>query len=162
MSLIKATVVKIDAAKALVKVKFEQHENMVSGWLNILQMNASNYAIYSTPEKGARVWVDMDDNFEEGVMVGAYYDADNSPPSSSAGAMHIKGKDGSEILIDGGNIKISVPGNVDIEAAADVNITAASNVTVTAAVTILDGIVKLGGANAATPVMGSSKVFVKL
>ena len=146
--------VKIDAAKALVKVKFEQHENMVSGWLNILQMNASNYAIYSTPEKGARVWVDMDDNFEEGVMVGAYYDADNSPPSSSAGAMHIKGKDGSEILIDGGNIKISVPGNVDI--------VAASKVTVTADQIVLEGTVLLGGSDAATPVEGSGKVFVKM
>lgn len=182
VSLIKATVVKIDAEKSQIKVKFEQFDNMVSGWLDILQANASGYQIYSMPTKGARVFVDMDANLEEGVLVGGYYDKNNKPPSTSAGALHIKGADGSEILLDGGDIKIKVPGKVDIESAGDidikvsgvvniesgsdinikvpgkVNIESGGDTIIKGSNIILDGNVFLGGAAASIPVEGSGKV----
>lgn len=73
-------VVERDTAKCRVRVTFPDHSGMISYWLPVLQRNSLKNRDYAVPDIGEHVVCLVDDNAEQGYVVGAFFsDADPAP-----------------------------------------------------------------------------------
>lgn len=112
----------VDAAGVRARVKFPAEDDMESFWLEVLQPRtlASGDQSYWLPDVGEAVAVLMDDNDEDGVVLGALYSSADPPPVTSADKKHEAHRDGAVFEYDraahvwrvsipaGGRIEITV------------------------------------------------------
>lgn len=93
-------VTNIDESKACARVQFNDNDNMVSYWLSVLQANTYKDKFYMLPDIGEQVVCLMDQNIEEGVILGAIYSGLDEVPVISKDKIKIKLEDGAEFEYD--------------------------------------------------------------
>lgn len=125
----------VDGRGSQVRVRWEDNDEAISGWLDVSQVASLGMKIYTRPAPGTMVACLVDQNRESGVVVGALYNDQDPAPADSAETLHMEMDDGSTLLYAGGVLTITHCGGAVIEVAgADVTITA--NVTITGTATI--------------------------
>ena len=72
------TVTSINPKTARARVQFAQ-DNMISYWLPVLQNKTFKDKFYSMPQVGEQVACLMDENSEDGVILGAIYTTEDVP-----------------------------------------------------------------------------------
>ena len=87
------TVIGINPKTVKAKVQFAQ-DSMSSYWLPVLQTRAYKDKVYVMPVKGEQVACLMDENSEEGVILGAIYTTENNAKFSSENVFSIDFSDG--------------------------------------------------------------------
>ena len=92
-------VTNINPTLAQARVQFAD-DDILSYWLPILQQKTQKDKFYAIPDIGEHVACLMDDNSEEGVILGAIYSALDSTPASSKSQLMIKFEDESFIQFD--------------------------------------------------------------
>lgn len=91
-------ITSVDASKGLAKVKFDE-DGIVSDWLQVLHGNTKNNKDSKVFDINEHVVVLVDENVENGFILGAIYSADTLPPSGSGKDVWMK------TFSDGTNIK---------------------------------------------------------
>lgn len=116
----------IDAGGARVRVHFDD-EDVVSGWLQVLQTGVGTSAQYAMPSIGDQVVCIYEKDAEQGVCVGAIYSDVQEPAVSGAGVRYIRfgagsvkmaAADASVEIVAGGGVEIT--GNVKITGTLEV------------------------------------------
>lgn len=92
-------VTNINPALAQARVQFAD-DDVLSFWLPILQQKTQKDKFYAIPDIGEHVACIMDENSEEGVILGAIYSALDDTPASSKNQLMIKFEDESFIKFD--------------------------------------------------------------
>lgn len=93
------TVTAINPLTARARVKFAQ-DNMTSFWLAILQTKTFKDKFYSIPAVGEQVACLMDENSEDGVILGAIYTTEDTPKNQSEKEVAANFEDGSFANVD--------------------------------------------------------------
>ena len=88
------TVTNINSLTAKARVEFAD-DNMTSYWLPILQKKTSKDKYYSVVDIGEQVACLMDENCEDGVILGAIYTSLDEVPAISSSQHLVKFEDGS-------------------------------------------------------------------
>ena len=101
-------VTNIDESKALARVKFNDSDGMVSYWLSVLQAKTYKDKFYILPDIGEQVVCLMDNNLEEGVILGAIYSEVDKCPVISKDKVKIKFEDDAEIEYDRQNHTLNI------------------------------------------------------
>ena len=65
------TISAVDEARVMVRVRLPECDNLKSNWLAVLQRNSQDNKDYWLPDMGEQVEVLLDDNGEDGVVLGA-------------------------------------------------------------------------------------------
>lgn len=89
-------VTNINPELAQVRVQFQDDE-VLSYWLSVLQQKTHKDKFYALPDIGEHVACLMDENSEEGVILGAIYSALDDTPANSKTQLMIKFEDESFI-----------------------------------------------------------------
>lgn len=92
-------VTNINPSSAQARVQFAD-DDVLSYWLPVLQQKTQKDKFYAIPDIGEHVACLMDDNSEEGVILGAIYSALDDTPVSSKAQLMIKFEDESFINFD--------------------------------------------------------------
>lgn len=92
-------VTNINPALAQARVQFAD-DDVLSFWLPILQQKTQKDKFYAIPDIGEHVACIMDENSEEGVILGAIYSALDETPANSKNQLMIKFEDESFIKFD--------------------------------------------------------------
>lgn len=101
-------VVAIDEKKAMARVRWTDIDGEVSYWLPVMQKKTLKDKEYWLPEINEHVVCLIDDNAEEGVILGAIYSDADTPPVQEKEKKHIKFEDGTEIEYDKSSHKYRV------------------------------------------------------
>lgn len=107
---------KTDAQTARIKVRFPDMDNIISDWLPVIMPCAYQDRFYSLPLEKAQVVCIMDENFEEGYVLGSIYSEADPTPISDLNKVYMEFKDGSKIFYDKENHKLNTEINGSIEA----------------------------------------------
>lgn len=83
-------VTNINPILAQARVQFAD-DDVLSYWLPILQQKTQKDKFYAIPDIGEHVACLMDENSEEGVILGAIYSSADSPPANSKNQLIIRG-----------------------------------------------------------------------
>jgi phage baseplate assembly protein gpV len=89
-----------DSAQARVRVVFEEFDQMLSYWLQVLASKTQDDKSYWMPDVGEQVVCLMDERDEAGVVLGAIYSAADIPPVDSSDKYHLAFKDDTSIEYD--------------------------------------------------------------
>lgn len=125
------TICEIDPAKGLARVDFDD-DGVKSFWLPINVAKSGKDKFYHMLDIGDHVSCLMDENSENGVVLGCIYSEANQPASDKgADIASITFSDGSKVVFD------RASGALTIETKGDVTVKTNKNVTVQAAQTII-------------------------
>lgn len=119
-------ITSVDPEKGFAKVKFEEDNNIVSDWLPVIQGNTKDNKDSKTFDINEHVVVLIDQNLEMGVILGAIYSSDNTPPGESGKDIWMKTfKDGTKIKYDrsGKELNVEIASGGKIKLTGDVEIT---------------------------------------
>jgi phage baseplate assembly protein V len=110
-----------------VRVKFPQHQNLVSFWLTVIYGKTQDDKDFWLPDLGEQVACIMDQNLEDGVVLGAVYSSVDVPPAGATVNTYIKSfSDGTVIKYDrashaltaalgaGGTANVAAPGGMTL------------------------------------------------
>jgi len=102
-------VTNINEKNATARVQFQEDDGVASDWLPILQVKTLRDKFYILPDIGEQVACLMDENLEDGVILGAIYSAEDVCPVFSKDKIIAKFQDGSNIEINksAGDLSIS-------------------------------------------------------
>lgn len=89
-------ITELDASKGLARVKFDDDE-IVSDWLQIVVRNSISNKQESWFDVNEFVACMMDEHAEEGVIIGALYDANNTPPIGDKDTVGVTFSDGAKV-----------------------------------------------------------------
>ncbi len=101
-------VVEVDEKKAMARVRWTDIDGEVSYWLPVMQKKTLKDKEYWLPEINEHVVCLIDENAEEGVILGAIYSEADAPPVKAKEKNHIKFEDGTEIEYDKANHKYRI------------------------------------------------------
>lgn len=141
------TVSAIDAEKVQARVRLPECDNMRTDWLNVLQRNTQNNKDYWLPDVGEQVEVLMDENGEDGVILGAIYSDVDKPPFNDKNVRGTKFKDGAEFSYNRELHTLTITGGIEhiiIEVAADISLKGKS-INLTAETTTVKGKLEING-----------------
>jgi phage baseplate assembly protein gpV len=83
------------------RVTFPDRQNLQSWWLRVLQHNTKETKDFWMPDLGEQVECLMDENFRNGLILGASYsDVDQPPPGMTLDKRHTTFKDGATLEYD--------------------------------------------------------------
>lgn len=144
----------VDEAAHNLRVRLPALENMETDWLPMLTAAAGGNRFYSLPDEGEQVVCLLDARGENGVVLGATYNAADKPPAASKDVWMRRFKNGTVIKHDrkSGNIDIQTQGTVTINAP---NTIITGNTTVMGLLTYQGGMSGSGGAGAAAVIDGA-------
>lgn len=108
-----------DDPNGKVKVEFAE-DGIVSDWLPVVVSRALNDKFFSLPDVNEHVACVMDENLEEGVVLGAIYDSKQQPAIQGADITAVQFQDGTKVSFD------RATGVLTIETTGDVNMKAPS------------------------------------
>ena len=97
---LKGIVTERDSSKGMVRVKFQDHDDMVSYWLPVVQRKTLKNKYIDMPDINEHVACLMEDNYEEGVVIGAIYSNADAVPIDSNEKDHVTYKDGTTMEYD--------------------------------------------------------------
>ena len=92
-------VTEVDPKTANARVNFTEDEHQ-SFWLPILQTKTMRDKFYVLPDKGEQVVCLMDENWEDGVILGAIYSSEDIPQNQSPNEIALNLENGSFVHID--------------------------------------------------------------
>ncbi len=98
---------QIDPIKVQARVSFEDDES-TSFWLPIIQTKTLKDKFYAMPDIGEQVACLMDENSEDGVILGAIYSTEDVSTTQSEKQLSINLEDGSYINADKENQTLTV------------------------------------------------------
>lgn len=98
---------QIDPINVQARVSFEDDES-TSYWLPILQTKTLKDKFYAMPDIGEQVACLMDENSEDGVILGAIYSAEDVSTTQSEKQLSVNLEDGSYINADKENQTLTV------------------------------------------------------
>lgn len=75
----KGIVSKVDPNAHRVRVKFPSRQDVESGWLEVIVADTRDDKAYGLPSEGAQVACLMDENDEEGCVIGSLYSSVDAP-----------------------------------------------------------------------------------
>ncbi len=93
-------VTNIDEKQAKARVQFQDNDGIPSYWLPVLQAKTLKDKFYILPDIGEQVVCLMDENLEDGVILGAIYSDADTCPVISKDKCKIKFQDDTEIEYD--------------------------------------------------------------
>ena len=73
-------VVDRDPKKMRVKVQFEDEDETVSYWIDVLAKSSTGASSFEIPGRGDEVWCAMDAKGEAGCIIGSRYNNKDAPP----------------------------------------------------------------------------------
>ena len=163
-------ITEVDPAKGYARVTFTD-DGIVSDWLQICVMGAISDKYTHTFEVKEQVACLMDENSEEGVILGALFNNAVNPSGGAKGVLRVKFSDNSvieynrntheynldikgkinisaesDINIEAVNVNVNASGNVDLTATGNANVTASAIAKIEAPMIQLNGIVTTSGA----------------
>ncbi len=140
-------VTQIDPARVMARVKFTDIDELVSYWLPVMQAKTLRDKCYWMPDINEHVACLLDENGEEGVILGAIYSEADSAPVNSEDKRHILFDDGTYIEYDRAAHKLTADVKGDVEATISGTLTAdvAGNTTLTTPLCTVNGNVKVNG-----------------
>lgn len=103
----------IDETSARVRVTLPECDNLRSNWLAILQRNTQNNKDYWLPDIGEQVEVLLDDNGEDGMVLGAVYSTVDTAPLSSRDKRYVHFSDGAAFEYDRKLHQLTVNGGIE-------------------------------------------------
>lgn len=74
-------VVERDPKKKRVKVLFEDEDETVTHWIDVLSRSSTGVKVYQMPGEKDEVWCGMDAKGEAGCVLGSRYNAKDTPPA---------------------------------------------------------------------------------
>lgn len=102
------TISKIDADKGLAKVQFKE-DGIETDWLPVLQRNTKKNKHFHIPDTDEHVACVMDENAENGVILGAVYSKNENPGGvKGADKVGVEFESGDAIEYDRGSRKLKV------------------------------------------------------
>ncbi|EAB1946002.1 phage baseplate assembly protein V [Salmonella enterica] len=107
------TVSAIDADGVKARVRLPECDNMRTNWLDVLQRNTQNNKDYWLPDVGEQVKVLLDENGEDGVILGAVYSDVDKPSFSDKDVRGTKFSDGAEFSYHRGTHTLTIRGSVE-------------------------------------------------
>lgn len=125
---LRGIVQEVDPAKALVRVRFPDRENLPSWWLEVLATKTHKDKSYWMPDVGEHVACLMDNHGEAGCILGALYSQADMPPVASGDKAHMAWDGGASVeydraskvmeivLPEGGIVNLTAPAGVVINA----------------------------------------------
>jgi len=90
----------INEKQATARVQFSDNDGIPSYWLPVLQAKTLKDKFYILPDIGEQVVCLMDENLEDGVILGAIYSEADTCPVFSKDKITAKFSDGTSIEID--------------------------------------------------------------
>lgn len=119
------TITQIDTARALARVKFADIDALGSYWLPVLQGKTLKDKAYWLPDINEHVVCLLDENGEEGVILGAIYSEADAPPVNSQDKRHVTFEDGTSVEYDRATHKLTVDvkGDIIVNATGDCTVT---------------------------------------
>lgn len=93
-------VTAIDETTCRVRVAFGAHDALVSYWLPVMQQRTAIDQLYALPGLDEHVVCLLDQRAEFGVVLGALYNAVDTPPIASKDRVHMRFGDGTAIDYD--------------------------------------------------------------
>lgn len=128
------------ARPGFAQVVFPDLDGLVSAWLPVVVRKSLKDKECFTPDPGEHVACVLDENFENGVVLGAVYSDADAPPVSSRDKLHFRFFDGGSFEYDrsSGTLTIVTTGPVNVTAAGPVTVKAPS-VTIDAPETTITG-----------------------
>lgn len=145
-------ITEVDPSKGYARVTFTD-DGIVSDWLQFLTLGAIKDNFSHTFSINEQVACLMDENSEEGVILGALFNDKTPPISGGDGIFRVKFEDDSVIEYNRNSheYKLDVKGKVNITAQSEVNVNAVNaNVTASTEAKIQAPVIKLIGAVAVT------------
>jgi len=149
----------VDGRGSQVRVRFEDNDEVISGWLDVVQRSSAGMRVFTRPKPGSQVVCAMDANREAGVVLGALFSDADPAPAGGEGTAHFEMPDGSTAIWDGGAFtinhasgimltiaggKLVVDGDLevigDLAVAGDVQVTGDTSL----AVTTINGVTQVG------------------
>ncbi|EBS7636634.1 phage baseplate assembly protein V [Salmonella enterica] len=103
----------IDEAVVRVRVTLPECDNLRSNWLPVLQRNTQNNKDYWLPDIGEQVEVLLDDNGEDGVVLGAVYSSVDTAPLASRDKRYVQFSDGAAFEYDRALHQLTVNGGIE-------------------------------------------------
>lgn len=141
------TVSAVDADGVKARVRLPECDNMRTNWLDVLQRNTQNNKDYWLPDVGEQVKVLLDENGEDGVILGAVYSDVDKPPFSDRNVRGSKFSDGAEFSYNRASHTLTIRGGIEhmvIECSADVMVKT-QKATIDAPETEITGNLLVGG-----------------
>lgn len=118
-------VVDRDPARQKIRVQFEDEDDVVSHWIDVVARSGGDTKTSMMPDMGDEVWCALDAKGEDGCLVGVKYNAKNAPPYGSnddiglvwaGGSVHVNKGSGAVTIITSGPVKI-VAASIELESA---------------------------------------------
>ncbi|EAM2626103.1 phage baseplate assembly protein V [Salmonella enterica] len=103
----------IDEAVVRVRVTLPECDNLRSNWLAVLQRNTQDNKDYWLPDIGEQVEVLLDDNGEDGVVLGAVYSSVDTAPLASRDKRYVQFSDGAAFEYDRTLHQLTVNGGIE-------------------------------------------------
>jgi len=146
---------EIDVSKCYARVKFFD-DGIVSAPLQIVVMGALSTKFFHIFDINEQVACLMDENSEDGVILGAVFSDGVNPDGGNKDVVRVKFPDGSSIEYnrDSHEYNIDVKGKINIEAETEINLTA-ETVNVTASNVNIESATQITGA---TEIVGNVTV----
>lgn len=123
-------VVERDPAKMRAKVHFEDEDDTVSFWVDVVAKASGPSKSFIMPELEDEVWCALDAKGEDGCIIGSKYNDRDAPPYD--------GNDDVGFVFAGGSVHLD-------RASGALTIQTSGTVRITAATIVLEGEVHLGG-----------------
>lgn len=120
-------VVDRDPKKMRVKVQFQDEDEVVTQWIDVVAKSSTGVSAFQMPGKDDEVWCAMDAKGEGGCLIGSRYNTKDAPPANSNDIVFVKW-DGGFFQLDTGSgaVSIKTAGPVTVDAGGDVTIKAAN------------------------------------
>lgn len=150
-------ITEIDVAKCYARVKF-MDDGIVSAPLQIVVMGALSTKFFHIFDINEQVACLMDENSEEGVILGALFSDEINPIGGSADKVNVVFPDNSKIEYDRSthNYTININGSIDINASEYININSQGEVKVNANIAkVIASEINLTGS---TNIIGSTSI----
>ncbi len=140
------TITEVKPEKGLARVQFAE-DDITSFWLPIVQDNTLGDKNYRGMKVNEHVACLMDEHAENGVIVGAIYNSQDTPAFTGE-KVGVKFEDGTEVVYDKSTSTYTIKnpnGKVIVDTEGDVDITSAGNVNITCGKLIVDGAIEVSG-----------------
>lgn len=128
-------------------VRFDDLDGMVSQPLKVVVSRSHRDKAHHAPDVGALVACVVDENIEDGVVLGEVYTTAASPAAGNPALWYWKMADGSEFEFDrdAGTLRIKTTSDISVETAASATIKAASAITLDAPLVKVTEDLEIGG-----------------
>jgi len=125
---------QVDESRGLARVRFGDNEGLESYWLHVLASATMRNKVYHLPDVGEGVACHVDEQCENGVILGALYSKQDTPPVADGNKFHMRFEDGTWLEYDRAAhaLKGDVKGCVELETQDDVRITTQASLSVKA------------------------------